>query len=303
MRIRTVFLAAAVLFAAIPAFASHGWESRHWSRSCGTCPASITIHDSLGSLASPSIDWHDHLNKAVYGDPGNPNPANRSGWDSSAALTLTIVPAAWDLVTRANCPAVNGAVRVCNHSYGATGWSGVATVAINSANHIVWATAKMNDSYMSGQSEPWRRHVMCQEVGHDWGLGHTSENGTTQNTCMDYYKNAGFWDWTSTGPNQHDFDQILTQHHWGTSSVISVPLDSLSALRNPADDQLDQPWEWGTPVGWDRNGRADTFVRVFEADREDDELRIMTHVLWADSAEGGRDGSDGPRPGGRQPRQ
>ena len=73
----------------------------------------------------------------------------------------------------------------------------------------------MNDSYANYYNSDANEapHVMCQEVGHDFGLGHTSENGTSQNTCMDYYRNTSNSDWTSTGPNQHDFDMLVTQHH------------------------------------------------------------------------------------------
>jgi len=58
----------------------------------------------------------------------------------------------------------------------------------------------MNDSYSAQfavQNE--RDHVMCQEIGHLFGLGHTSEDGSSQNTCMDYSQSS-----TSTRPNQHD---------------------------------------------------------------------------------------------------
>lgn len=288
MRIRNVLFAlAAVLFAATPLFAGHAWGTNHWSRSCGTCPATITIHDSLGSLFSSSTDFHDHLSKAVFGDPSNIFMTERRGWNDSAALTLTIVPAAWDIVTRNNCPAVTGAVRVCNFPYGSNGWAGLAQ--INATNgHINWATAKMNDTYLTNQVAPWRRHVMCQEVGHDFGLGHTSENGTSQNTCMDYYRNSFFADWMSTAPNQHDFDQILTQHHWGTGAA-SLPFDHLTALRIPGDDRLTEPWEWGTPIAWDREGRADTFARVIGTDGKGNDITIITHALWVDDTGDRRD--------------
>ncbi len=32
---------------------------------------------------------------------------------------------------------------------------------------------------------------MCREIGHTFGLGHTSEDGSSQNTCMDYFSNTG----------------------------------------------------------------------------------------------------------------
>ena len=31
------------------------------------------------------------------------------------------------------------------------------------------------------------QHVICQEIGHTFGLDHQSETGASLNTCMDYY--------------------------------------------------------------------------------------------------------------------
>jgi len=44
---------------------------------------------------------------------------------------------------------------------------------------------------------------MCQEIGHVFGLGHTSTNGSSQGTCMDYSQDPG-----SISPNQHDYDTL-----------------------------------------------------------------------------------------------
>ncbi len=43
---------------------------------------------------------------------------------------------------------------------------------------------------------------MCQEIGHVFGLDHTSTDGSDQNTCMDYSD-----DTTPDKPNKHDFEQ------------------------------------------------------------------------------------------------
>ncbi len=275
-RNKFLVLFALVVLTAVPVFASHGWSSYHWPRSCSTCEASIRIYSSL---VTTNTNWYDHLSKSTFGDAANPNTANRRGWNDSAVLALSISAGATDSTTRYNCPAVSAAVRVCNYTYGANGWLGLAQISLQSGtSHIAWGTAKMNDTYFNGgYPNTEKRHVMCQEVGHDYGLGHTSENGSSQNTCMDYYQNTSSSDWTSTGPNQHDFDQLLTQHHYGAA----LPGSSYTFLRdsaNAADTDLDlrEPWQWGTPFEWDDEGRPSGFM--FERNEEES---IATFVRWA----------------------
>ena len=264
------------ILVAVPMFASHGWSTYHWPRS--TAEASITIYRSLTTTSY--ANWPDHLQKSVYGDPNNPNTANRRGWNDSTVLALSISASGTDSTTRYNCPAPSGAIRVCNYAYGANGWLGLAQVWPDSGGHITKATTKVNDSYFTG-SYPIteQRHVMCQEVGHDFGLGHTSENGTSQNTCMDYYGNTSNSDWTSTGPNQHDFDQLVAQHH---ASTLPGPSDafmeSLRAGGPYADTDLNAPWQWGTPIAWDAEGRPVTYL-LDPSENHGDEM--YTHVYWA----------------------
>jgi hypothetical protein len=57
---------------------------------------------------------------------------------------------------------------------------------------------------MAGDTTAERNHVMCQEVGHVFGLGHTSEDGSSQQTCMDYSSDVN-----SQWPNSHDY-QLLS---------------------------------------------------------------------------------------------
>ena len=279
MRHRLPVLLAICLVVAVPALASHGWGPYHWGRSGAA--ASITIYRSL-TVTSYS-NWPDHLQKSVFGDPANPNSANRRGWNDSTVLTLSIASSATDSTTRYNCSAPSGAIRVCNYSYGSTGWAGLAQVWPDGANHITRANTKVNDTYMGSTSNnPWRRHVMCQEVGHDFGLGHTSENGSSQNTCMDYYRNTSNSDWTSTGPNQHDFDQLITQHHAAAiASPVQVFTESLRDRGPIAEIDMNEPWQWGSPFAWDRQGRAVSFVLDHTPGQHGDE--VITHVTWADN--------------------
>lgn len=286
---------AVLLTTAIPAYATHGWSSYHWPRSCSTCPANLTVYDST---LTTNTGWPTHLNRAVFGDAANPNTTDRRGWNDSAVLTLTLSAASTTTTTRSTCPAVTGAVRVCNYTYGSTGWLGLAQIntVSGSTSHIAWGTAKMNDSYFNtSYPNTEKRHVMCQEVGHDFGLGHTSENGSSQNTCMDYYSNTSSTDWTSTGPNQHDFDQLNTQHHF-TGSVrpplaIEVPLAFDSRELGDMNDES----QWGEAIEFDGQGRGVIYERHLGTDREGNEHAILTHVYWADPLVPVDESSDGDR--------
>lgn len=282
MRHRILSLSLSLVLA-LPMLASHGWSNYHWPRS--SAEASIRIYRSL-TVTSYS-NWPDHLQKSVFGDPSNPNTANRRGWNNSSVLALSIVASGTDASTRYYCNAPTGAIRVCNYAYGSTGWAGLAQVWPDSSGHIQRANTKVNDTYMgSSSNNPWRRHVMCQEVGHDFGLGHTSENGSSQNTCMDYYKNTSNSDWTSTGPNQHDFDMLVTQHHASMAPPVNVSSVFASSLRDPgpiAEIDMNAPWQWGVPFAWDREGRAIAFRLDPTPGTDGDE--VITRVIWAHEAE------------------
>ncbi|MGH3734956.1 MAG: hypothetical protein ACRDT6_04955 [Micromonosporaceae bacterium] len=77
----------------------------------------------------------------------------------------------------------------------------------------------MNDTYLGSAEAAKRLGVMCQEVGHDFGLGHQDENFTNPNlgTCMDYTN-----DWsTNQHPNQHDYDQLAAIYGHNDSGARS----------------------------------------------------------------------------------
>lgn len=279
MRHRMFVLLALLLVVATPLLAGHGWSNYHWPRS--SAEAQISIYRSLTVTAY--ANWPDHLQKSVFGDPSNPNTANRRGWNDSSVLALSIVSSATDATTRYYCTPSTGTIRVCNYAYGSTGWAGLAQVWPDANGHIQRANTKVNDTYLgSSANMPWRRHVMCQEVGHDFGLGHTSENGSSQNTCMDYYRNTSGSDWTSTGPNQHDFDQLRVQHHAAVPDPSTV---FLMSLRDPGPtDQIDmnEPWQWGIAFAWDSKGRGIAYHLDPTPGENGDE--VITRVTWADNA-------------------
>ncbi|MFT5419040.1 MAG: hypothetical protein ACI915_005398 [Gammaproteobacteria bacterium] len=125
-----------------------------------------------------------------------------------AVLDLVIISYNDSNRVRKRCSSVAGQIRVCNADYGFNGWLGLATIYIDSSGHIVQGTAKMNDSYASYWTIPGgKNHVMCQEVGHLFGLTHTSEDGSSQMTCMDYSQDPD-----SQWPNEHDFQELAIKY-------------------------------------------------------------------------------------------
>ena len=182
-------LVVAMAAVSVTAFATHSWNGYHWAR---TTP-SFDLQTLDSTVNNSNAPWASILATAA------------SQWSVSNDLNLIVTPYTNTLTARKRCSPVVGKIRVCNASYGNTGWLGLASINIDGNGHILQGTARMNDTYGSTYiNDPNEaKHVLCQEVGHTFGLGHTSENGTTQNTCMDYSNSP-----TSTAPNQHDYDEL-----------------------------------------------------------------------------------------------
>lgn len=168
------------------AFASHSWNNYHWARTAN--PFTLLVNDSMTS------DW----------DSQKVNAVNK--WSQSDVLDLTLVSSSNAIKVRKRCPMKSGEIRLCNAAYGYNGWLGLATIGIDSTGHILQGTAQMNDSYSSYWTNvEEKNHVICQEIGHLFGLDHTSEDGSSQGTCMDYSDDP-----SSQWPNAHDFQELDT---------------------------------------------------------------------------------------------
>ncbi len=242
-------LGSLVILAAIPATAqaNHSWNGYHWARTAN--PFTVKVIDSMIS------SWDDNLGIAL------------SDWGASSVLNVSKQAGDDSTRTRKRCRAVSGQVRVCNATYGNNGWLGLAQIWI-SGSHITQGVAKMNDTYLasSAYSETNRQQVICQEIGHDWGLDHQDETGADLNTCMDYSTALD-----NPHPNQHDYDELETIYaHLDSTSTVAP----LSASFANADVRAQS--SWGQKVRQAADGHSAVFVRRFGGGRA-----ILTHVIWA----------------------
>jgi len=227
--------------------ASHAWGSYHWARTAN--PFTIKVVDSM------TASWDGKLGVAI------------SDWNSSSVMNVVKEAGSDTSTTRKRCPAIAGKVRACNAAYGNNGWLGLAQIWAN-GNHITQGTAKMNDSYLASSSytETNRQHVICQEIGHDWGLAHQDESGADLNTCMDYSSALD-----NPHPNAHDYTQLETiyAHLDSTTTIGSAPAGFANADVHAQEN-------WGEKVSESADGRSALFVRDFG-----NGFKVFTFVTWA----------------------
>lgn len=170
----------------INSFELHSWGLYHWETV--SLPVSLNLGNNFDS------NW-TYLLYMISND-----------WNVSTVIQTNVVGG----TSNRNCKATDGKIEICNGQYGMNGWLGIASIWVNSTNHIVKATTKLNDSYFdlpqySGES--WKRFVLCQEVGHNFGLSHQDEDFDNPNlgSCMDYTR----FPESNVSPNEHDYDQLM----------------------------------------------------------------------------------------------
>jgi hypothetical protein len=257
-RLLLAVLLLALLLAALPfsAGASHSWGGYHWARTRN--PFTLKVGDNV------TADWDPMLNLAI------------SDWSKSTVLDLTKVAGG----TTSRCRPTAGRVEVCNSKYGANGWLGLAQIWL-SGGHISQGTAKMNDTYFTMpayNTTAERNHVMCQEVGHTFGLGHQDESGASLGTCMDYADDST----NSQHPNAHDYtmlEQIYSHlDSTNTPSLTGRPGEVVVDADMPADVatvELNTPSEWGQLVSSSPDGRVALYERDFGKG-----YKVLTAVYW-----------------------
>jgi hypothetical protein len=252
-------------FAAVPisALGDHSWESYHWARTSN--PFSLKLGDNVSSA------WDDYLREASL------------DWTVSRDLDTTVVAGSAD---PRRCRPTSGRVEVCNAKYGNNGWLGVAQIWI-SGSHITKGAVKLNDTYFNTQSyntPAWRRFVMCQEVGHTFGLDHQDEDlsGANLGTCMDYTSDPDGPP-SNEHPNAHDYEQLeaIYAHLDGTNTFEQA---MTGAKAPPAIDEIDfaELPQWGRLIRSKNGGRTQLYELDFGGGH-----KVFTFVIWAQGRERG----------------
>ena len=274
---RNCALALVVGALALPASANHKWGKYHWQTAAGVVEVPVIDHTS-GT-------WPAHVTTAVntWNNPAAASPAVGSVPDvievglSSGATSNTA------------CGHVMNQIHVCADDYGANGWLGIASISIGGGRHIIAGSTKLNDYYFSPSysggfynTSTWRQLVTCQEIGHDFGLGHQNENFQTNATdsCMEYTSTPDSNDET---PDFHDYEMLgeIYAHDAGTSDGggNTKPGNGNGGGR-PGNrglgiDPGNGPADWGTPVTRDRRGNPSVYMR------NEHGYLVVTHVTWA----------------------
>ena len=271
-------IAAGLIASAAPAHANHSWANWHWERASNpfTLPVLNSTSDTRNLLGGQN--WPAMLAKSA------------SDWSQSTVLDLAVQPqTATDLAARAACAFQPGAVRVCNAPNPDVTWLGLATVfpdATSGDGHLLAATAQMNDTWFSTPfyNATNAQHVMCQEIGHTFGLDHQDESGKDLNTCMDYAEALD-----NPAPNSHDYQQLQTiyGHLDGASSAGSrsgskgrkgnAKGGAARAIATGGFTVPNPQFPRGYHGTGDRHGRPHSDVFVTE---EAGQI-VVRHVLWA----------------------
>ena len=254
MKTKFAVLAAAAGVAAIaaPAVANHAWSNYHWERTGDE--VTVTVYDSTTG------QWPARVARAV------------NDWNQSTVIQSPLARGNSD----SSCPIVAGEINVCNGDYGDNGWLGIASITATrgKTTHITGGTTKLNDFYFNlpqYSDESWKQLVTCQEIGHDYGLGHQNENFNTDLTtsCMEYTSQPS----GNEGPDSHDYEMLLDIYAHSDGGTTSGPGGGKGGPKK--FDVGNFPANWGRAVAFDASGRPNVFEQIVG------NQVVVTHVTWA----------------------
>ncbi|MEQ7124255.1 hypothetical protein ABN034_06990 [Actinopolymorpha sp. B11F2] len=249
LKVLSAIVGALGLILALPASAgaSHSWGNYHWARTQN--PFTLALGDNVSSA------WDSYLSTAS------------SDWSKSSVLDTRVVAGG---ARSKNCRPTSGRGEVCNAAYGNNGWLGVAQIWV-SGNHITQGTVKLNDTYFNTSTyntPAWRNLVMCQEVGHVFGLDHQDENFDNPNlgTCMDYTSDPA----SNQHPNAHDYAQLETIYaHLDSTTTVG------SSTAGHGRSGLHSRAEWGQALHRTADGSESLYARDLGQGE-----KVFTFVFW-----------------------
>lgn len=245
------------------AFAGHSWGPYHWGRTAN--PFTVKLGDNVSTV------WDAYLAESSL------------DWSSSTVLDTALVTGR---TNPKRCFPTSGRVEVCSNKYGFNGWLGVASIWVN-GNHIVRGTVKVNDSYFNTTTynkPEWRRFVMCQEVGHTFGLDHQDESFSNSNlgSCMDYTSDPNGTlksQLSNEHPNAHDYEQLDTiyAHLDSLTTVGQVATNNNRRDHNEKADagEADENEEGGDSFRVDKKIKNSLYERSLGNGE-----RLFTFILW-----------------------
>jgi hypothetical protein len=248
-----------MLTVSVPTSATNSWNNYHWHRSAAQIAPPVKV--------SGTAAWRSYVQASV------------ADWNQSTVIQS---PGPTQVARDPKrCAAIAGEILVCNAAYGKRGWLGIASIWLSNG-HISQGTTKLNDSYYTAGSyydtPAWRAAVTCQEIGHDYGLGHQDEDFNTDltNSCMDYTSDPR----GNEQPAAHDYAMLesIYAHPDATNFGVATLGQSSSSPAGKLNGAIpgDSLAEWGRAVHRDAQGRPDIFVQDLG-----NGAKKITHVLWA----------------------
>ncbi len=159
---------------------NHQWNKYHWTK---TSPDQLVLKvgDCLGSHPVQGASWSSILNNVLfhsYSSWTDPD-IDIDNWSGAGSTNLGL-----GLV---GCDDKAANIKSYSDNYGDNGWLGLASIWIyvGKDKHIARGETKVNDYYIVDpsydgfdQDIEWQ-HVLCQEIGHTFGVDHVVDP-----TCM-----------------------------------------------------------------------------------------------------------------------